>query len=372
MPKRIPCVAIAAIILLLFAGINGAVGDDLHLIWKRPIKPPVSLTIAPGGNYFGTVDTEGNVRFYNKNARLIWQKKIEGATDALIAQNGSSLLVYTKLDPTRTTVHYFRLNNNLYWRHDVSGSIWSAAVSPNGDYVAVGTGKCYLYLYPPYPIRPRWRRWRLEGIVHSLTFTPDSQRIVAGTWQKSAIACYDLKSKLLWRYGHYNDRQYDLQVSADGNTILGVQPGSQHRPVTEVCLWNTQGRLLWRQKVEGFEPFARVSPRSQYVAISFAKYLSRSRSHMLERKIKVYSAKGNLLWEKGGLFFSPRLVAISPTGSSVIASDGKSSLYNIQSDGKIRSKLTLGGVIRTCIPSNDCRQILIYCGDGWLYLVGVR
>ncbi|MDI6829146.1 MAG: hypothetical protein QME62_11760, partial [Armatimonadota bacterium] len=91
-----------------------------------------------------------------------------------------------------------------------------------------------------------------------------------------------------------------------------------------------------------------------------------------ERKIKVYNTKGNVLWEKGGLFFSPRLVAISPSGSSVITSDGKSSLYTILSNGKIRSKLSLGGVIRTCISSNDCCRILIYCGDGWLYLVGAK
>ena len=93
---------------------------------------------------------------------------------------------------------------------------------------------------------------------------------------------------------------------------------------------------------------------------------------MLERKVAVYSAKGQPLWEKGGLFFSPRLVALSPTGSSVIVSDGKSSFYNIESTGKIRSKLKLEGTIRTCVPSNDCRRILTYCGDGLLYLIGVR
>jgi len=107
------------------------------------------------------------------------------------------------------------------------------------------------------------------------------------------------------------------------------------------------------------------------VAISYADYLAKSNTGIVERKVAVYGANGQLLWDKGGLFFEPRLVALSPTGESVIVSDGGKSLYNINAKGKILSKDTLNGTIRKTLSSEDGRYVLLYCGDGYLYLVRV-
>ncbi|MGB9589104.1 MAG: hypothetical protein ACPL7O_13070, partial [Armatimonadota bacterium] len=92
-------------------------------------------------------------------------------------------------------------------------------------------------------------------------------------------------------------------------------------------------------------------------------------SQVVERRVAVYSTVGRLLWEKGGLFFAPHLVALSPKGSSVIVSDGEKSLYNIDNRGKLLSKYTLPATLRETVASEDGRAILIYCGNGWLYLV---
>jgi hypothetical protein len=85
----------------------------------------------------------------------------------------------------------------------------------------------------------------------------------------------------------------------------------------------------------------------------------------------VYKADGRLLWDKGGLFFGPHLIALSPTGSSVIVSDGEHSVFNIDQRGRILSKMNMNGSIRTAVSTEDGRRILLYCGDDWLYLMGV-
>jgi hypothetical protein len=107
------------------------------------------------------------------------------------------------------------------------------------------------------------------------------------------------------------------------------------------------------------------------VAVSYANYISRKGEGIIERKVAVYRSDGHLLWEKGGLFFGPRLMALSPTGSSVIVSDGEHSIYNLDRRGKILSKFDMAGGIRKAVSSEDGRRILLHCGDGWLYLMGV-
>lgn len=363
---------IASLAISVATATLGDVRESLSVLWKQPTDPPVSLTVSPDGRFFGVVTKEGFVRCYDSRGQVFWQHEARGATDVLIAQNGTSVLLFSRLNPTNCVVRFYRKDGELLWEHDAESSIWSAAVSPDGQYAAIGTGKGHIYLYSPYPNRPRWRRIRPGGIVHSITFTPDSQAIVAGTWQKSGICCYTIRGRFLWRCMHYTERQYELQVSGDGRMILGLKSGNQHSLDTEIRLWNMSGKLLWSRTIRGFDPCARISPQSHFIAVSYASYRKRKKEQILERKVAVYDTNGRLLWNKGGLFFSPSLVSLSPTGESVVVSDCKQSFYNMDCKGKILSKVTLGGNIRDHESSNDGRRILAYCGDGCLYVVQVE
>lgn len=345
--------------------------EIITIRWQRHANQPQSLTISPGGSFYGGVDKDGTVRFYDENGKSLWGKQVDGATDVLIARNGQSLLVYSRLNPLHRTVHFFRRDGRQLWEHEVDGSVWAGAVTPDGQYAAVTTGEKYIYRYVPHPTSPKFRRWRLPGIGHCLTFTPDSKFLVVGTWQASTIACYDLEGTRKWTLAQESDRQYELQNSGDGKRILGIRPSTQHTPLAEVCVWDSAGQGIWRRDLKGFDVAARISPQSKYVAVSYATILSHKNKEIVERKVAVYDEKGDLSWEKGGLFFGPRLVALSPTGDSVIVSDGARSLYNIDRHGRILSKRTFGGEIKMAVSAEDGRRILIYCADGWLYLLEV-
>lgn len=345
--------------------------EEITVGWKSPVNQPGSLTMSSGGRYCASVDKDGTVRLYDIAGKLLWKQRVEGATDALIAHNGQSVLVYSRLNPVYKEVHFFQRDGKRLWKHQVEGAVWSGAVSSDGMHAAVTTGERYVYIYRPDPGSPRYRRWRLEGIGYRVVFTPDSKRVVVGTWQESQLACYDLHGKFQWRASHDEGRQYDLHVSADSKSILGLISATPHDPGNELCFWNASGKMLWKKPLSGFEARALVSPQSQYVAVSYADYITEG-TDIIERKVAVYQANGELSWEKGGLFFGPRLIALSPTGASVIVSDGERSLYNIDRRGRILSKLTLQGTVRQSISSEDGRSILLYCGDGWLYLLKVR
>lgn len=346
--------------------------ESISITWKRPMKEPICLSMTQDGKFYGTIDRDGLVQFYNRNGSIIWKQRVEGATDMMIAKNGANVLVYSKLNPVYQNVYFYRGDGRMLWKHQVDGCIWSGDVSPNGDYATVATGKRFVYVYMPDASRPRYRRWRLNGIGHCVAFTPDNMRLIVGTWQESSLLCYDREGKFHWRVPHDTEIQYDLHPSMDGSKILGILPGKQIDPKLELSLWNSGGKQLWTRKLEGFDGHALVSPKSQYVAVSYAGFLKRKDdTDIIERKVAVFKANGELWWEKGGLFFGPRLVALSPKGSSVIVWDGEKSLYNIDKRGRILSKLSLKGRLRKTIASDDGRRIMLYCGDGYLYLLSV-
>lgn len=368
---------LAALISLIAVGFLAALRasagtkETILIAWKAPVTEPVCLAVSAGGKHSGIVDKKGGVRLYDQTGHLVWRKEVRGATDVLVARNGQSILVYSKLNPVFQDVYFFRGDGLRLWKHRVEGCVWSGAVSADGLRAAVTTGEKYVYVYTPDPKRPRYNRWKLEGIGYQAIFTPDNQRVVVGTWQDSALACYDLKGTFQWRSRHPEGRQYDLHISADSRGIVGVIPATIHDPRAELAYWDSGGKLCWKQPVDGFEAHALISPQSQYVAMSYASFLSERGDGIIERRVAVYQSNGKLLWEKGGLFFEPRLIALSPTGSTVIVSDGERSLYNIDRRGRILSKFTLPGIIRKALSSDDGHRILLYCGDGYLYLMHV-
>lgn len=346
--------------------------EPITVRWQNPVKEPLSLSMSAGGQYCGIVERGGVVKIYGPHGQMLWRQQVEGATDVLVARNGQSVLVYSKLNPIYQEVNFFRMDGHKLWTHRIDGCIWSGAVSADGMRAVVTTGERFVYLYEPDPRRPRYKRWRMQGIGYSVLFTPDNQHVVIGTYQKPMLACYNLNGDMVWSTKCDSERQFELHISADSKSIVGTIPASRYNPGAELRFWSSAGKLAWSLPMPGFDAHALVSPQSQYVAVSYGHAMpARKGPAILECKVAVYRADGHLLWEKGGLFFGPHLIALSPTGSSVIVSDGEHSVYNIDRSGRILSKKDMPGKILRAVSTEDGRRILLYCGDNWLYLMGV-
>lgn len=345
--------------------------QSISIAWKRAANQPICLAMSPEADHYATVDRDSTVRYYDRSGRLLWRQEVPNATDVLIAKNGQTVLVYAKLNPAEQEVRFFRSDGRQFWKHKVEGEVWSGDISQDGTRAAITSGEGYVYIYRPDPKRPTYRRWRLDGTGYCVRFDGASERVIVATKRQSGLACYDANGRFQWRYRQDDDEQYQIRTSADGRRILGLLSGTQQEPGVEFCLWDSGGKRLWKRALDGFDARALISPDSRYMAVSYASSLSDAGGGIVERKVAVYSSTGQVLWDKGGLFFGPHLVALSPQGSSVIASDGEKCLYTIDKRGKLVSKLTMPGTIRRTLSSDDGRRILVYCGDGWLYLLRV-
>lgn len=354
---------------LFLATASNARQEFIRIRCKIPINKPLSLAMSSAGQYFGTVETNGTIHLYNNQGKLLWERQVEGVTDILIAKDGQMILAFSKLNPEQKCVYFFRNDGRLLWRHYIGESVLSGAISPDGFRAAITTDERHIYVYKPISTRPTYRRWLLDGNGYDIAFTPDSERLVLATSQEPSLVCYDVNGRFQWRYEHESDDKYDLCTSTDGKYILGVVSGTQHEPGIKLHLWDTGGKKLWTKKLDDFDARALISPKSRYVAVSYASFVGSPNSGMIERKLMVYQTTGRVLWEKGGLFFGPQLVAISPTGSSIIVSDGERSLYEIDKRGKITSKFTFRATVRKTLSCENGQRVLLYCGDGWLYLI---
>lgn len=368
--KRI-LMLILTVCFVFLLSINIAIAEhDIKILWRVPTKPTVSINVARGGQFFGTIDKSGEVRLYNNKGSIVWKAALAGATNMLIAKNGRSVLVYAERDPKHQYVYFYNSSGKKLWRHKVKGSVWAGAVSHDGNYAAITTAKGYVYLYSPDPKKYRFLRWHIGGVGTSIDFSPDGSKLIIGTWKKSLLLSYSIKGKLLWKKQLGKESIYTVKTSSDGKTILTMLPASKNNHTIEIALWATDGSLLWRNYVKGFNAKSLVSSHSKFVALGYQRWVVPKKS-IAERRLAVYNSKGSLSWEKGGLFFSPHLASLPSYGNDVVVTDGVKSICKINSKGKILSRISLRGTIRTLEASDDGSKILIYCGDGWLYLLKV-
>ena len=111
------------------------------------------------------------------------------------------------------------------------------------------------------------------------------------------------------------------------------------------------------------------SPQNgEYVAVSYLRQIVRGNQSLSEHHLRLLDRDGNTLWERGGLLFSPTLIALSPDGSSILVSDGQRTLYALGQDGHILRSYPLPGLLRQTALSADGHVLLVYTGDGTLSL----
>ncbi len=107
------------------------------------------------------------------------------------------------------------------WKYDTGSSIYSVAITPNGQYIAVGTGNS-LHFWDINSSTPLWSYY-VGDVVQAVDMSEDGNYIVAGTgvldqpgnvvlWQRSS-------STPIWNYtgsGNFGS----IAISADGNYIV--------------------------------------------------------------------------------------------------------------------------------------------------------
>jgi hypothetical protein len=137
------------------------------------------------------------------------------------------------------------------------------------------------------------------------------------------------------------------------------------------------GNRLWKIDLNAFGAKAQVSNDGEYIAITCAHMSDYSTGSVLEHKLSYYTRDGRQVFgDRGGLYFSPELVAVSADGSRITVQSGPSTLFTLDKRGSFKSKLTLdknpktkvAPTIRETIATSNGRFLLLVRGDGQITL----
>ncbi len=361
----------------------------LTLLWQRPVADFRGAALSPQGELVALASgAKGAVSLWHWRTqpdKPLWVHPAANASQVAVSAAGSFVVAWAALDPTQPDFTVLRGEDGATLSHrTLDGAVWDAQLSADGAYAGVVTGGKSLYLYTlsDQPYRPgkrekRIQQWGLGGVGRSIDFTTAGSYLVAGAWDDSGVACYTPRGAELWQYPEapaeryaQADRLFSAQFSADGRYVLGLSHGNVRDNAPSLYLWRSDGggNPLWRSDLgeDAFYPTVRITANGQYVAVSYLRQIVRGEQSLSEHRLRVLDHAGNMLWERGGLLFSPTLIALAPDGSSILVSDGQRTLFALSRDGRILAAYPLPGLIRQTALSADDHVLLVYTGDGTL------
>lgn len=355
-----------------------------EIVWTRPTPQLAAMDIAADGSV-AWVDRNGSVRGMNARGQTLWQSPPLRGVNRLIAVPGGRVLAYAWLNPMRSSLTV--LSPKTAFKRPLScrveGAIWNAAVSADGSRALVGTGQRYVYVFPlSTPLAdapPPGVRWRTPGIPESVAVASAQSLALVGTWQDPGVWGFGLDGTPRLQHEEAEpDRSYRVCLSRDGKTAVGISAKGPKDTRGRLHVWDTDtGRLLWKLDLEGSQPKALVTRHGQFIAVAYRKKHAYRVGETVERKLALFDRRGRRLWEKGGLFFSPQLVALSAMGERLTVMDRGSILYTLDTDGVFISKLRLPvnpktdapPTIREVVAAEDGAYLLIRRGDGQITLL---
>ena len=362
-------------------------------LWSRLVAGYRGAALSPQGELVALAGgSKGAVslwRWRTQPDRPLWIHPAANASAVAVSATGSFVLAWAPLDPAQPSFTVLRGTDGATLSHrTLDGAVWDARLSADGCYGGVVTGGKSLYLYAlsnqPYKAGKQERRihqWSLGGIGGSIDFTtpPAGSYLVTGAWDDSSVACYTPQGACLWQYPEdpaarhrLADRMFVAALSGNGKYVLGTSYSNMRESDPALYLWRSDGggNPLWKSDLgaDAFYPRAQITADGGYVAVSYLRQIVRGDRSLSEHRLRLLDRDGGTLWERGGLLFSPTLVALAPDGSSLIVSDGQRTLYALSRDGRILASYPQPGLIRQTALSADGHVLLVYTGDGTLGL----
>jgi len=368
----------------------------LTLLWTRSIAGFRGAALSPQGELIALASgPKGAVSLWHWRTqpdRPLWVHPATNASSVDVSAAGSFVVAWSALDPAQPEFTVLRGEDGATLSHrTLDGAIWDAQISADGCYAGVVTGGKSLYRYTlsDQPYRPgkrekRIQQWSLGGIGASIAITspPAGSYLVTGAWDDSSVACYTLRGKCLWQYPEkpearhrLADRLFTAQLSGNGKYVLGTSFGNVRESDPVLYLWRSDGggNPQWKTELgdDAFYPRAQITEDGRYVAVTYLRQIVRGDQSLSEHRLRLLGRDGGTIWERGGLLFSPTLIALAPGGSSILVSDGQRTVYALSEDSHILARYPQPGLLRQTTLSADGHILLVYTGDGTLSLFRV-
>jgi ABC-type sugar transport system permease subunit/outer membrane protein assembly factor BamB len=235
------------------------------------------------------------------------------------------------------------------WRFAAGSVVHAAAVSADGEYIALGTREG-LVLYLNRRGEEVWR-YDTGGTVLGLGMSEDGQRIIAATESRSALLL-DGAGQLLWK----KDFDFALvaaAMSGDGS-LIGLVP----RKSRLVWILDGAGNDVWQHEFDTPPTAVAISADGQRVVFG-------SR----DARIRAFDPQGRQLWEQQVDGVITR-VALTRDGGLVAVSDESGKGYLLRGDdGTVLWSYEAEGVMETAAISGDGQQVAFGARDKHYYLL---
>ena len=353
-----------------------------QLLWEQAAPGLHDLSLTDDARVIAWMDRGRVVRRLDPaTGGVLWRTPPLPEFDALAAAPGGQVLLWKRYCAQRPSLSILDAATGLPGarRQSVSGAIWSVLVRSDGQGYLVGTGDRAVTEYALGTSAAPPMRRAVTGLPESLAMAEETQVAACGTWLRSGVC--RLTTSMDWHFdGLDSARWYDVQLSADGSTLIAL---SAHGPRTSAAsdprltLWDAAtGQRLWERSVPGAEPRVRLSGDGSVVALTYAALSRYSTGDVMEKKLAIFDRSGNgIATEKGGAYLKPSLVAVSASGNRITVLDADRSLCTLDRLGRTVARLPLhdsindGGreySIREVRATADGQALLVYRGDGSL------
>ena len=172
-------------------------------------------------------------------------------------------------------VYFLDREGNLLWKNEVSDKVWCLALSGDGNYVAVGCKDKKFYLFNG----DGELLWNYEtgGIVTAIDLSADGSLIAAGS-RDDKIYLLDRDGNVIATYEADNDINA-IRVTSDGEKIVA---GSRDKSVYYL---NREGELLWSYETDESVYSIDITPNGDYVVAATKS-----------NTIYLLNGEGELLW----------------------------------------------------------------------------
>ncbi|KAI9131832.1 WD40 repeat domain-containing protein [Acaryochloris sp. CCMEE 5410] len=190
--------------------------------------------------------------------------------------------------------------------------IYTIAVSPDGQWWAIGESNGRLQMWDASTGRVLWIRQEHSGAIRSVAFSPDGQRIVSGSDDKT-LRLWDAQGNPIgqpWT-GHRASVR-SVAFSPDGQRIVS---GSDDKTLR---LWDAQGNPIG-------QPW--TGHRASVRSVAFSPDGQRIVSGSDDKTLRLWDAQGNPIGQPWtGHRASVRSVAFSPDGQRIVSGSDDTTL----------------------------------------------
>jgi outer membrane protein assembly factor BamB len=375
------CLAIlVAVICLLFPKVSAAQtvsngSPGFSPVWSKNVGGLRSFSLSPHAHRLALLTVEGKLALWTaQDGNPVWSTGKQLSTNVLVSDGDGSVLTYNERSLLSRTATLRRADTGaVIWAKTFDKAVWCTAFNKSGTYAAIGTGDNTLHLVN-IADDDNDTMTRLDGTPLSIAFAYDGKSVLVGQWSRSGVSCLDMGGKTMWRASGEMNRKYVISsVGEKFVTYVGSSNRHDKSPIIYV-LHSATGKLLWAYDLDdsSYNAIAKSSATADLTGISFANPKIIPKGSYVEQRLSVVDRSGQMEWEKGGLFWPPILICLTPDQSGLIVYDGDRTLYRLDSQGRTVAHAVLSDTLRQWSVSDDETSLVTYTHDGQLSLLHIE